>query len=646
MLTLVSYVPAMRGDFIWDDDAYVTRNRTLETAGGLRRIWFEIGATPQYYPLVFSTFWLERRVWDLNPFGYHLTNVLLHAASAVLLWRILRRLSVPGAWLAAAVFAVHPVQVESVAWITERKNVLSGVFYFASMLAYLRFTGLESDARRERRPWRLYALSFVCFAAALLSKTVTCSLPAVVVLLLWWKRSRLDARELLPLAPMFVLGAYMGLMTARLEKVHVGALGAEWHFSVIDRFLIAGRALGFYAYKLLWPAELMFFYPRWRVDDGVWWQYLFPLAFIAVAAGLWLARRTIGRGPLVAVLIYAGTLFPALGFFDVYPFRYSFVADHFAYLGGVSLIALMIALPIAGWRKIGSNPQSAIRNPQSAPPPPLSPSPPLRKIAGGVLIFALAALTARQGHVYRDLETLWLDTIRKNPGGWAAYDALGALRYEQERYDEALELHTKAMERYPEEPNVRFNRGNALLKLGRTDAAVEAFEDAIELRPGFAAARVQLGTVLADRNDLDGAIDCYRRALEADPEHFSAHMNLGVALVHKARFDEGIAQYLKAAALRPEESSPLNNVGIAFARQGRLEEAVAWFRKALTVAPDDADVHTNLGQALLHLGRLDDAIMELEKALRANPEHGRARALLDQARFQRSLKQSEKVGTP
>ncbi|HUI07690.1 MAG TPA: hypothetical protein VL486_11875 [Verrucomicrobiae bacterium] len=235
VLVLVAYLPALRGGFLWDDNAYVTENQALRTPNGLGEIWFKPGTTPQYYPLVFTSFWLEYRLWRLQPFGYHLVNVLLHAANAVLLWRVLRRLEIAGAWWAAAIFALHPVMVESVAWVTERKNVLSCLFYLLAALAYFRFRPLTNGSVVRARDWRFYPLSLAFFLCALLSKTVTCSLPAVLVLLLWWKGGRIEKRDARALAPLFGLGAALGLMTVWWEERLVGAGGAEWTLSFVQR---------------------------------------------------------------------------------------------------------------------------------------------------------------------------------------------------------------------------------------------------------------------------------------------------------------------------------------------------------------------------------------------------------------------------
>jgi hypothetical protein len=271
LIILAAYQQVWHAGYIWDDDSYVTKNATLRDLHGLWRIWFEVAATPQYYPLVHTSFWIEHHLWGLNPLGYHLVNLVLHALGAILLWRGLLRLGIPGAWLAAAIFAVHPVEVESVAWITERKNVLSAVFYFAAALTYLRFETARDEKDQAGQRWYLYFASLFLFVLALLSKTVACSLPAALLLVRWWKSGRIKWRDILALLPFFAFGLGLGLLTAWLEKHHVRAEGEEWALTFGQRFLIAGRALWFYASKLLWPANLIFIYPRWDVSAAFGW---------------------------------------------------------------------------------------------------------------------------------------------------------------------------------------------------------------------------------------------------------------------------------------------------------------------------------------------------------------------------------------
>ena len=436
-LTLAAYAPVYQTGFIWDDDDYITGNKTLHDLKGLERIWFDRHANPQYYPLVHSSFWIEFHLWGLNPLGYHLVNAALHAVNVVLLLSVLRRLNVPGAFWAAGLFAVHPVMVESVAWVTERKNVLSAFFYLCSFWALLRFWPPEEAEPQPGGRWRYYALALLLFAAALCSKTVACSLPAAFLLVRWWKRGTLSRRDAWMTAPFFALGLVLALNTAILEKQQVGAAGTEWNFSAVERLLIAGRALWFYLGKLVWPSKLTFIYPRWQIDSQTWWQYLYPLAALGAIGVLWALRRRLGRGPLTAALFFAGTLLPALGFFNVYPMRYSFVADHFQYLASVGLLALAGAAIEFARSHFAAN----LSRPIVA--------------ASGLALIVLAAITCRQIGVYQDLQTLWSDTVAKNPSCWLAHNNLGVVLEGHGQFDEAIEHYRKTLEWDPLESTCR-----------------------------------------------------------------------------------------------------------------------------------------------------------------------------------------------
>src|SRR5208283_2705757 len=289
-VTLVAYLPALLGQFVWDDDDYVVNNLLLHSLKGLSQIWFAPGTTPQYYPLSFTSFWVDYHLWQLNPLGYHVTNVLLQALNAILLWTVLRRLEVPGAWLAAAIFAVHPVNVETVAWVTERKNLLAGFFYLSSALACLRFWLPKPVMADGRAPGvseisaiglghgKFYWLALCLYLCALLAKTATIALPVAILLAVWWKRGKMGWRELFPLAPFLAVGMAMGLFTVWVEKHFVQAVGKEWAFSFLERCLIAGRAVWFYLGKLMWPHPLMLVYPHWEIHAAQ------PLAYLPVLA--------------------------------------------------------------------------------------------------------------------------------------------------------------------------------------------------------------------------------------------------------------------------------------------------------------------------------------------------------------------------
>ncbi len=423
LVTLVAYFGIWDAGYIWDDEDYVTQNPLLRVPDGLWRIWFSPAELPQYYPLVHTTFWIEHQLWGLQAAGYHVVNVVLHALNAVLFFGILRRLRVPGALVAALLFATHPVHVESVAWITERKNVLSGTFYLLSLGAWLRFTD------GARRAW---LVSFVLFACALLSKTVTCSLPAVFLLITWWQSPRGQSpaqaiRERIPATlPFFVAGFVAAMVTAALERGHVRAEGPEFDFSVAERILIAGRALWFYAGNLIWPFGNCFNYPRWLLDASSLLQWAFPAAAVLLLAALYRAIPRIGRTPLFVALCFGGSLVPALGFFNIYPMRYSFVADHFQYLANLAPLALVAAL---GARAIG---QGGSRSPLVA-----------RVVAGAVLAL-LTIQTQRALAAYEDAESLWVETLEQNPDSWLARTNLAGYLIQRGELDGARSKHSPA----------------------------------------------------------------------------------------------------------------------------------------------------------------------------------------------------------
>jgi tetratricopeptide (TPR) repeat protein len=611
LLTLAAYLPALSDGFIWDDDAYLLHNPTVRTADGLRQAWLDPRSTPQYYPLVFTTFWVEYHILGLAPAGYHAVNILLHATSAILVWLVLRRLAMPGAWLAAAIFALHPVHVESVAWITERKNVLSGVFYLAALLAYLKFTGLGSETEvRSResktnkkapasvptaRGW--YILCLGLFVCALLSKTVTCSLPAAIVLVLWWKRGAVSRRDWIALAPLFALGLALGLTTAWIEKHHVGAEGDEWSLSPIERCLVAGRALWFYARELAWPVELTFIYPRWQIDASAWWQYLYPAAAIAVIIGLWLARGRLGRGPLVAVLFFAGTLVPALGFINVYPMRYSFVADHFQYLASLGLIALA-----AG----------AVAQALARPDPRLALA---RPALAGALLLALGVLTWQQTRIYQNVETLWTDTLRKNPDCRMAHNNLGTYLARERRYSEAVAHLQAAIRIAPDDPRAHYNLAHAFALLDRLQDAAAEYDTTVRLSPDHALAQVDLGDLLSRAGKFDAAVPHYAEALRINSDLGRARVGLGLAYASRGKLTEAAREFAETLRRDPSNTDARAHEAIALARQGKPDEAVQLLTPELASNPAAAEVYRELADAFAVQGRWAEAADQYRRAL-------------------------------
>jgi len=612
-VTVAAYLPAIRGGFIWDDGSNVTRNLLLRSARGLWGIWTKVGplrgGTPQYYPLTFSAFWAEYHLWRLWPLGYHLTNVLLYALSAVLVWLILRRLRVPGALLAAAIFALHPVQVESVAWIAELKNVLSGLFYLLSLLCFIRFLEPTDEARRWR--WTLYLAANLLFLCALGSKTVTATLPEAILLIIWWKTGRITRKNLLSVAPMAAVGLGMGLLTARLEKYQVGAQGPAWALTPLDRLLVAGRALWFYAGKLVWPGTLTFMYPRWDISQAVWWQYLFPLAAAAVMAVLWALRKKIGRGPLAAVLFFAGTLSPALGFVNVYPMRYSYVTDHFQYLACLGLIALFAAAAARGCRKLASRGAPGLEKAVPA--------------AAAAVLLALGLLTWRQAKIYQSNERIWLDTLAKNPSCWMAHHNLGEELADQGKAAEAVAQYREALRLDPDLYETRFDLGAELAGQGKVNEAIAQYRETVRLKPDDVEAYNNLGQALAEQGRLAQAVAQFKRAVALAPDLAAARNNLGQALAEQGRVAEAAAEFKRALALKPDYAAAQNNWGNVLVGQGKLAEAVAHYREAVRINPGYVYARYNLGLALAKQGRNAQAAAEFKRVLELNPDFSDAR---------------------
>ena len=656
--TLLAYLPAIHGGLLWDDDAHVTKPE-LRSLDGLRRIWLEPGASQQYYPLLHSAFWVEHRLWGDATLGYHLLNLLLHATAACLVAALVRRFFDGGTGLLAGlIFALHPVCVESVAWIAEQKNTLSAVFYLAAAWTYL---GFDRDRRRSQ-----YLLALGWFVLALLSKTVTATLPAALLVVLWWRRGRLDwRRDVRPLVPWFVLGVAGGLVTAWVEQKffvsvqeRLGPAATDFALTFLERCLLAGRVIWFYLGKLVWPADLIFIYPQWSVSAAVGWQYLFPLAVLGAIAGLAVVARR-RRGPLAGFLFFAGTLFPALGFFNVYPFLFSYVADHFQYLASLGILVPLAVGLTAGVRRLLAGRAAGVRR--------------LGAVLVGVVPAVLGVLTWRQCGMYRDAETLYRATLARNPTCWLAHANLGlilaaapgglpealahfeaavrlkpgdaelhnqlgsALARVPGREAAAIDQFETALRLSPDLPYPHANLGIALLRIpGRLPEAVAQLETAVRLKPDFAAAYNFLGRALGALPGHEGdALAAYAAALRIDPGLADAHSNLAITLAAMpGRMPEAIEHFAAAARLDPGSADAHYNLGCALAAApGRLPDAVGEFAAALRIDPANARAHLALGMALAGLpGRAREARAQFEAVLRLDPEDADARRGLEQLR--------------
>lgn len=620
--TFLAYFPALSGGLIWNDLDYVTKP-ALRSLAGLGRIWTQPGATEQYYPLLHSAFWLQGRLWGQHPLGYHLVTVALHAGAAVLFALVLRRLAVPGAWLAALLFALHPVHVESVAWITEQKNTLSLVLYLAAALVYLRF-----DATRSRRAY-LGALGL--FVLSLLCKTVTATLPAALLVIFWWQRGRLDwRREVRPLLPWFAIGAAMGGFTSWVERHYVGAEGESFDLSLLERGLVAGRALWFYLGQVVWPRHLNFVYFRWTPDAASAGQWLFPLGALLLAAGLWALRRRT-RAPLAAWLFFAGSLFPVLGFVNLYGALYSWVWDHWQYLPDLGLIALLAAGLTRGWELAPARWRF------------------LGPVGAGLLALGLGTLTWRHTKIFHDNETLFRATLAGNPDCWMAHYDLGNLLAKTPAVvPEAIIHFQETLRLRPGYAGAHINLGVVLAGLpGRSAEALAHLVAAVQSEPNNAKAWYNLANLrAATPARASEAIAAFERALRLQPDFADAHNNLGQLLATRpGRETDALAHFEAALAQQPGLASAHNNLGNLLANlPGRLPEAVTHLETALRLSPDFAEAHYNLGNALMRTpGRRTDTLAHFETALRLKPDYAQAQVNLGIALADTPGRQAEAV---
>jgi protein O-mannosyl-transferase len=569
-----AYLPALRGGFVWNDDTYLTENATLDGFAGLKVIWTEPKANEQYYPMVFTSYWIEKRIWGLAPLGYHLVNVLLHAGSAVLLWALLARLGLPAAWGAAALFALHPMCVESVAWVTERKNTLSLFLSLLAMLFSLAGSEEKNESRKEdfprkgkrqrravagahvagsapvRRPLLSFT-GFFLFVLALFAKTTAVVVPAVLLVLVWWRRGKVRRRDAGPLVPWFAAGIALAAHTAWLERTVVAASGKDWSLNVAERFVLAGRTILFYSQKFLLPLDLAFIYERWTIDARSAVQWLPALCAVVLVGLAWRFRERVGRGPLAFLLLYGGVLFPAMGFFNVYAMRYSYVADHFAY----QAVAVACAGLVCGAATLlEGKPPAAVR---------------AAAASGIVLLAVCGVLTFRQSRIYEAEEVLWRDTLAKSPGCFMCH----------------------------------VNYGFWLVNAGREGEAVPHFEASLRLKPDNVPALLNLGRIAERRGRLGEAAAHLRAAAKVDPEDRAVLVNLATVNTKLGNLDEAIAGYTEALRLGSSDDYLAHNgLGVALMQQGRVAEAAGHFREALRLRPGYDYARANLERALAALG--------------------------------------------
>jgi tetratricopeptide (TPR) repeat protein len=549
----LAYARVWHAGFIWDDDDHLTRNPCIIGPLGFSAIWTTSRAV--YYPLVLTSFWVQHLLWGLDPLPYHVVDVALHAACAILLWRVLLRLGVPGAWLGAAIWALHPVQVESAAWITEQKNTQSCFFYLFAILFFLNWlrahhaaqaakdarTSVPSGFPRSRN----YAAALLFATLAILSKSSTVMLPVVLALVWWWMDGRWRWTRTFWLIPFLMVSGLASAWTIWEQKYANHALGVEWSQSWPQRLLIAGKDIWFYLWKLAWPHPLTFIYPVWNTEVHAA-AFLPLVAAIALLIVLWLVRNGPLRGAFFAYAYFLISLFPVLSLFNVYFFRYSFVGDHFQYLASIGPLSLAGAAIASAAR--AAHLEKTLIYP----------------VACAAVLIVLGMLSYLQCGVYYNLETLWRCTLADNPNAWIAH----------------------------------FNLADILVKQGRLDEAAAEYRLDLQLLPTSEEGIGNLANVLLMQGHTAEAIDEYQKLLAIDPDSFEGHGNLSTALLSEGQIDRAIDHAQQAVALSRQiddsgeghnDPTMLRILATAYARAGRYPDAIEAANMALQRAESQAN---------------------------------------------------------
>ncbi len=628
-----AYLPSINGGFILDDDLLLTNNDLIKADDGLYRFWFTTEAL-EYYPVTYTLFWFEWRMWGMNPAGYHAINLILHIVESWLIWIILRKLSISGAFLAAVIFIAHPVNVESVAWISQLRNMLAMLFFLLSILWYLKFierahrpcfAWYPFAAKPIPKPQSLipihwYCLSLTAFVLAMLSKGSAAVLPVVLLMIVWWLRP-LARRDMAWVAPFFAVSAILSLVNIWFQT-H-GSWEVIRHANFLERLLGAGGVLWFYLYKAILPLDLDFVYPQWSIKTGnpLWWLPL--LAALAVTAVLWRYRKTWGRPFLFAWGFFCLSLLPVMGFTDVGFMKVTLVSDHYQHIAIIGVIA-MAAAALSTWHRFTQG--ETIRATTAL-------------AVAGVAI--LAFLTWRQNGLYHNEITLYQATLEKNPNCWLVHNNLGIALIAAGRPQDAIAHYQRALAIKSDYPQALNNLGNAMIQAGRPAEAIEYCQKALRFDPGFYEAYYNLGNAYSHTGRPQEAIEYYRQALALKPGYTEAHNNLGAALVRTGRFLEAIEQCQKALLLNPRIAETHYNLGNALFQSGRIEEAIDHYQIALALRPDYPEVHNNLGSALIKAGRPREAIDHYKQDLRLKPND--ASLYINLALTYASVKQSSEA---
>jgi len=609
LLTVLVYLPTMRGGLIWDDDKLIFRNRTVRASDGLYQFWFK-AAGQDYRPVACSFWWLEWHVWDGRAPDYHVVNVLLHGIDAVLVWLVLRQLKIPGAWLAALIFAIHPVNVATAAWISEQKNTLSMLFFALSILLYLKFddaTDMGPVDATERVPtngaaeWVWYGLSLAAGLLALLTKTAVVMLPVVLLGCVWWQNGRVRWRDWWCSVPFFAASLILSLVTiVQHRQVLEGVVVQPGGFAT--RLALAGWIPWFYLSKALLPVNLTVIYPKWTVDASNWLSYVPGTVLIGSLGVFWWKRGTWGRPLFFGLGYFVVMLFPVLGFFDQAYNRYSWVADHWQYCSIVGVIALVVA----GAERMLNGMRGQGRS--------------VARAAGTALVIVLGLASWERAGLYADSETLWRDNVARNPGPWQCSNLAFALQQKGKRL-EAIEMWQRAVQLDPDYAEAHSNLGIALKELGRLPEAIEQYKEALRARPDLVAAHYALGMALWLTGKREDAIDQYEQAVKIQPDFPEGHDALGLALAQVGRTKDAIQNFEQALHVRPDYADAQNNLArllatLPVAEGGDPARAVTLARRACDLTTNRVPAYLDtLAVAYAAAGRFNEAIDAAQKGI-------------------------------
>lgn len=601
-----AFSPTLHGDWLLDDFIYYPQNPLLGDPDRLWKIWFQPGSFTEYYPIESTVGLIQWNLWHNDTFGYHLTNILLHLVSALLVWRLLSKFGLRLAWLGGLIFAVHPAMVESVSYLAELKNTLSLPPFLLAICAWIDYE--EHHLRRD------YVLALGLFLTAMLCKVTMMTFPLVILLYAWWKRDRIEWKDVKASAPFFFISLVLSIITMltgawfiqahslQESEVPVGGL--------LSRLTLAGLSFSFYFSRCFLPVESLPIYPLWKIDPPSLLQFLPWPIFGGAAWWLWSKRQGWGRHAWLGFGFFFLNLLPFLGFLTVSYMSFTWVMDHFLYIPIIGLIGLTVA-------GLG---QVEEQLPRSSQP-----------YGIGLVALAIAFLTI-ESHAYAGMfinqETLWTYTVERNPGAWPARNNLASVMFVSGRTTEAIKQYEAALQINPHIADLHYNLGGALMQTGHPAEAMKQYQQALACKPTDANARAGLGNALALMGHLLEAAAQYQSALDVDPKNAIAHFGLGNLFAQSGHLPEAEEQYQQAVTTNPAYVEAHSNLGNVFLQTSRLPQAVAEYKLALRINPNDAGTRINLGTALLKMGQVSEAIDQYQKALEINPDAANVRELL------------------